>query len=391
MKEDTEMFENLSYLALQQYWWVIISLLASLLVFLFFVQGGQTLIYKLGRTENERTMIVNALGRKWEFTFTTLVTFGGAFFASFPLFYATSFGGAYWVWMLILLAFVIQAIAYEFRTKPRNFLGQKTFETFLYLNGAIGTILIGTAVASFFTGSSFFVSNMNLSEWKTPFHGLELAFDFTRYATFINLSLGLAIFFLSRLLGIFYLLNTIDDAILNKRAYHLLLRNAVPFLFFFLFFLVNILVRKGFAYHPVTYEVYLEPFKYLNNLIQMPVVLILFLAGVGLVLFSLYKTWKSFDSFHQRAIWLAGPGTVLTVFALFLTAGLNHTAFYPSTFDLQSSLTIENASSSKYTLTAMSYVSLLVPFVFAYIWYAWKAINNKKIDKAEMEEEGHKY
>ncbi|MCK9400095.1 MAG: cytochrome d ubiquinol oxidase subunit II [Bacteroidales bacterium] len=385
------MFENLSYLALQQYWWIIISLLGSVLVFLFFVQGGQTLIYKLGRTETERTMIVNALGRKWEFTFTTLVTFGGAFFASFPLFYATSFGGAYWVWMLILIAFVIQAIAYEFRTKPRNFLGQRTFETFLYLNGAVGTILVGTAVATFFTGSSFFVNDMNFSEWKTPFHGLELAFGFSKYTAFINLSLGLAVFFLSRVLGNLYLVNTIDDAILHKRAFHLLFRDALPFLLFFLFFLVNILVRKGFAYNPDTGEVFMEPFKYLHNLIQMPVVLILLLAGVALVVAGLYKTWKSYDTFHTKAIWFVGPGAILTVFALFLTAGFNHTAFYPSIYDLQSSLTIENASSSKYTLAAMSYVSLLVPFVFAYIWYAWKAINKKKIDKKEMEEETHKY
>ena len=391
MKEVIDMFENLSHLALQQYWWMIISLLGSLLVFLFFVQGGQTLIYKLGRTESERTMIVNALGRKWEFTFTTLVTFGGAFFASFPLFYATSFGGAYWVWMLILLAFVIQAISYEFRTKPKNFLGQKTFETFLFINGAAGTILIGTAVASLFTGSSFYVNNMNFSEWKTPFHGLELAFDFTRYATFINLSLGLAVFFLSRVLGSLYLLNAIDDNIISKRAFHQLLRDAVQFLFFFLFFLVNILVRDGFAYDQVSGEVYMEPFKYLHNLIQMPIVFIILLAGIGLVLFSLYKTWKSFEVFSTKAIWFAGAGTILTVFALFLVAGFNHTAFYPSIFDLQSSLTIENASSSEYTLTAMSYVSLLVPFVFAYIWYAWKAINIKKIDKDEMEEETHIY
>jgi cytochrome d ubiquinol oxidase subunit II len=385
------MFENFSLLALQQYWWIIISLLGSLLVFLFFVQGGQTMIYKLGRTETERTMIVNALGRKWEFTFTTLVTFGGAFFASFPLFYSTSFGGAYWVWMLILLAFVIQAIAYEFRAKPNNFLGSKTFEVFLFVNGAAGTILIGTAVGTFFTGSSFAVSNMNFSEWKAPFHGLELAFDFSKYSVFINISLGLAVFFLSRVLGLLYLLNTIADPILNKRAYHLLVRNALPFLIFFLFFIINIILRKGFAYSPVTGEVFMEPLKYLHNLIQMPVVFIILLIGIGLVLFSLYRTWKSFDTFHSKAIWYAGPGVILTVFALFLTAGLNHTSFYPSTYDLQSSLTIQNASSSKYTLTAMSYVSLLVPFVFAYIWYAWKAINKKKIDKNEMEEDAHKY
>lgn len=385
------MFENLSHLALQQYWWFIISLLGSLLVFLLFVQGGQTLIYRLGRTEQERTMIVNALGRKWEFTFTTLVTFGGAFFASFPLFYSTSFGGAYWVWMLILFAFVVQAVAFEFRTKPGNFLGRKTYEAFLYVNGLLGTILLGTAVATFFTGSSFYVDEMNFSQWKSPFHGLELAFDATRYATFINLSLGLAVFFLSRVLGAFYLLNSIDEPILAKRTRDLLMKNAIPFLFFFLFFLVNILLRKGFAYDPATGAVYLESFKYLKNLVQAPLILVILLGGVGLVLFSLYKTWRSFDAFHAKAIWFAGPGTVLTVFALFLTAGFNHTAFYPSTYDLQSSLTIENASSSKYTLTAMSYVSLMVPFVFGYIWYAWKAISNKKIDHKEMDESEHKY
>jgi len=385
------MFENLSHLALQQYWWVIISLLGSLLVFLFFVQGGQTVIYKLGRTEQERTMIVNSLGRKWEFTFTTLVTFGGAFFASFPLFYSTSFGGAYWVWMLILLAFVVQAVAYEFRTKPNNFLGQKTFEIFLLLNGALGTILTGTAVATFFTGSPFAVSEMNFSEWKTPFHGLELAFDFTRYAVYINLALGLAVFFLSRILGIFYLLNNIDDEMIRKRAGRALLQNAIPFLVFFLFFLVNILLREGFAYDPETGTVFTEPFKYWNNLLQMPLVMVFLLAGVVLVLFSLFRIWQSFDRFHDKAIWYAGPGTILVVFALFLMAGFNHTSFYPSIYDLQSSLTIENASSSKYTLTAMSYVSLLVPFVAAYIWYAWKSINDKKIDKAEIENEEHKY
>lgn len=385
------MFENLSHFALQQYWWIIISLLGSLLVFLLFVQGGQTLIYRLGRTEQERTMIVNALGRKWEFTFTTLVTFGGAFFASFPLFYAASFGGAYWVWMIILIAFVIQAVAFEFRTKPNNFLGQKTYETFLFVNGMVGTIFLGTAVATFFTGSPFFVNEMNFSQWKSPFHGLELALDFGRYATYVNLSLGLAVFFLARVLGTLFLLNSIDDAIITKRGLHVMFKNALPFLFFFLFFLVNIFVRKGFAYDPATGTVFLEPFKYLKNLVQMPVVLVIFLAGLVLVLTSLYKTWKSFDTFHSKAIWLAGPGTVLVVFALFLTAGFNNTSFYPSTYDLQSSLTIENASSSKYTLTAMSYVSLMVPFVFAYIWYAWRAISRKKIDKEEMEGEGHKY
>jgi cytochrome d ubiquinol oxidase subunit II len=385
------MFENLSHLALQQYWWVIISLLGSLLVFLFFVQGGQTLIYTLGKSEMQRKMVVNSLGRKWEFTFTTLVTFGGAFFASFPLFYATSFGGAYWVWMLILLAFVVQAIAYEFRTKPNNVFGQKTYEIFLFINGAAGTILTGTAVATFFTGSPFFVSDMNFSEWKSAFHGLELAFDFSRFATFINLSLGLAVFFLARVLGLFYILNNIDDKVILAKSKKVLFRNAIPFLFFFLFFVISILLRKGFAYDPETMTVFMEPYKYLHNLLQMPVVLILFLAGVVLVLYSFFLTWKSFEKWNSKLIWLAGPGTILTVFALFLLAGFNHTSFYPSTYDLQSSLTIQNASSSKYTLTAMSYVSLMVPFVAAYIWYAWKSINNKRMDEKEMQEDGHTY
>ncbi len=385
------MFEQLSHLALQQYWWVIISLLGSFLVFLFFVQGGQTLIYRLGHNETERTMIVNALGRKWEFTFTTLVTFGGAFFASFPLFYSTSFGGAYWVWMLILLAFVIQAIAYEFRTKPKNFFGQKTFETFLFINGAFGTILIGTAVATFFTGSLFSVNEMNFSRWESPFHGLELAFDFSRYQTFINLSLGLSVFFLARILGLFYLVNSVDHEVVKRRAHLLFPRNAVPFLVFFLFFLVNILIADGFAYDPDTGFVQMESYKYLRNLLQMPLVLLLLLAGLILVLYSFYKTWTAFEKFHPKAIWIAGSGTILVVFSLLLNTGFNHTAFYPSVFDLQSSLTIENASSSKYTLTAMSYVSLLVPFVMAYIWYAWRAIDKKKITAQEMEGDGHKY
>jgi cytochrome d ubiquinol oxidase subunit II len=293
--------------------------------------------------------------------------------------------------MLILIAFVVQAIAYEFRSKPNNFLGKKTFEMFLFFNGALGTILTGTAVASFFTGSAFFVNDMNFSEWKTPFHGLELAFDFTKYETYINLSLGLAVFFLSRVLGNMYLLNSIEDDLIKKRSRQAMISDAVPFLVFFLFFLVNILLREGFAYDPKTGEVFMEPYKYFINLINMPVVLILLLAGIGLVLFSLFRIFTAFSRVHSKAIWIAGPGVILTVFALFLAAGLNNTSFYPSVYDLQSSLTIENASSSKYTLTAMSYVSLMVPFVAAYIWHAWKSINKRKIDHQEMEEESHKY
>jgi len=387
------MFENLSLLALQQYWWIIISLLAALLVFLMFVQGGQTLLYILGKDEMERKMLVNALGRKWEFTFTTLVTFGGAFFASFPLFYSTSFGGAYWVWMAILFSFVIQAIAYEYRTKPDNFLGQRTYESFLFINGALGTILIGTAVATFFTGSGFKVDKMNLTDiisdklpiistWEGPAHGLEAVLNFQ------NVALGLAVFFLARVLSILYFMNTVESKDIFTRSKKHLLYNTIPFLVFFLFFVIRLLFIDGFAVDPTTKVVTMEAYKYLHNLLAMPIVLILFLTGVVLVLFSILK---SILKESTNGIWFAGLGTVITVFALFLLAGFNNTAYYPSTADLQSSITIENSSSSHFTLTAMSYVSLMVPFVLAYIIYTWRVINNKKIDATEMEGDSHSY
>ena len=387
------MFENLSLLALQQYWWIIVSLLAAILVFLMFVQGGQTLIYTIGKTELQRKMIVNALGRKWEFTFTTLVTFGGAFFASFPLFYSTSFGGAYYVWMAILFSFVIQAIAYEFRTKPNNFLGQKTYEVFLFLNGALGTILIGTAVATFFTGAEFKVDKMNLvdissnklpviSTWEGPAHGLEAVLNFQ------NVALGLAVFFLARILGVLYFMNNIDEKEIFTRSKKQLLINTVPFLVFFLFFVGRLMFIDGFAVNPQSKEVFMESNKYLNNLLQMPIALGMFLLGVVLVLFGILKSLFK-DS--TNGIWFAGLGTVITVFTIFIIVGFNNTAYYPSTADLQSSLTIENSSSSHFTLTAMSYVSLMVPFVLTYIFFAWKSINNKRIDAKEMEEETHLY
>lgn len=381
-KEEMNMFETLSHLALQQYWWIIISLLGSLLVFLMFVQGGQTLLYALGKTEMERTILVNSLGRKWEFTFTTLVTFGGAFFASFPLFYSTSFGGAYWVWMLILFCFIIQAISYEYRTKPNNFLGTKTYESFLFINGALGTILIGTAVATFFTGSQFSVNDMNSSRWETNFYGLEAALNLH------NLSLGLAVFFLSRVLGLLYFMNNVDNEPILERARKQLWYNSIPFLVFFLTFLAWLLLRDGFAYDPTTKVVFMEPFKYLHNFLAMPFVLIFLLVGVVLVLVGLVV---SLFQKSTKGIWFSGIGTVLTVFSLFLVAGFNHTSFYPSTFDLQSSLTIENSSSSNYTLTAMSYVSLFVPFVLAYIYFAWKAIDKTKINEEELNKESHIY
>jgi cytochrome d ubiquinol oxidase subunit II len=376
------MFGNLSLLALQQYWYVIVSLLGSILVFLFFVQGGQTFIFRIGKSQAERTIIVNALGRKWEFTFTTLVTFGGAFFASFPLFYATSFGGAYWVWMIILFAFVIQAVSYEFRTKASNFLGQKTYEVFLFINGLLGTFLVGIAVATFFSGSQFSLDEMNSVSWATGARGLEAALSL------FNLSLGLSVFFLARVLGLLYFMKTIENENIITRTKKELLVNAIPFVFFFLVFVVWLLLRDGFAVNPFTGEVFMEPFKYLHNLLAIPVVLVMFLLGVLAVLGGIANGLLRDCG---NGIWFAGPGTILVVFSLFMLAGLNNTAFYPSAYDLQSSLTIQNASSSHYTLVALSWVSLFVPFVLAYIVYAWRALSKKKIDEKEMQEEHHVY
>lgn len=376
------MFESLSYLMLQQYWWIIVSLLGALFVFLTFVQGGQTLIYTIAKTDNERTMLINTLGRKWEFTFTTLVTFGGAFFASFPLFYATSFGGAYWVWFAILIFFVIQAVSYEYRKKPNNFLGAKTFEWFLILNGLFGTILVGTAVGTFFNGAMFSLNEMNNVIWATPWRGLEAVL------TFHNVALGLAVFFLARVLGLLYFMNSVKNDDMFVRSKKHLLYNTVPFLIFFLYFLIALILKKGFAYNPETGEVFMENYKYLHNLLAMPLVLVILLVGIIGVLWGIAS---SILKKSTKGIWFAGAGTVLTVWMLLLLAGFNNTSFYPSVHDLQSSLTIENASSSRFTLTAMSYVSLAVPFVMGYIWYTWKAMNKTKIDEAELESEDHLY
>lgn len=393
------MFENLSHLALQEYWWLIVSILGALLVFLLFVQGGQTLINKLGKTASEKSIIVNSLGRKWEFTFTTLVTFGGAFFASFPLFYSTSFGGAYWVWMAILFAFIVQAVSYEYRNKTGNFIGSKAYEGFLFFNGLVAPLLLGAAVSTFFTGSMFSVDKMNLlrltgekmpviSAWETPFHGLEAIWTLKDLAFLQNLALGLAVFFLARVLALQYFQNNIDNDEIIKRTKKPLVINSALFLVFFLFWLIRLMLIDGFAVNPETKEVFLEPYKYFTNLIEMPIVLIILLLGVVGVLFGLFK---SIMQNSDKGIWFSGAGTFLTVLSLFLIAGFNNTAFYPSTFDLQSSLTIENSSSSHFTLTAMSYVSLLIPFVIAYIWYAWRAMNNKKINSAEVEADTHSY
>lgn len=378
------MFELISHLTLQHYWWAIISLLAALLVFLLFVQGGQSLIYEMGKSRNERTMILNALGRKWEFTFTTLVTFGGAFFASFPLFYATSFGGAYWAWMALLFCFIIQAVSYEYRSKPRNFLGQKTFDAFLFANGLLAPILIGVVVGTFFNGAEFSINDMNASKWQHPARGLEAVLNIN------NVALGLAVFFLARIQALLYFMNSIENETLFARSKKHLVYNTIPFLVFFLFFVIRLLLKDGYAYNPETMVVSVEPFKYFTNLVQMPVVLILFLVGVLSVLWGIIS---SLIKDQTRGIWWSGGGTILVVFSLFLIAGYNDTCYYPSNYDLQSSLNIVNSSSSKFTLLTMSYVSLAVPFVVAYIWYAWKAINVKRITEDEVtgKTEGHIY
>ncbi|MEI7596999.1 MAG: cytochrome d ubiquinol oxidase subunit II [Bacteroidota bacterium] len=369
------MFENLSHLALQQYWWVIVSLLGGLLVFLMFVQGGQTLLGTIAKTEMQKSILVNILGRKWELGYTTLVTFGGAAFAAFPLFYSTSFGGAYWVWIAILFCYTIQAVSYEFRTKAGNFLGQKTYETFLFINGSVGVILIGVAVGTFFTGSNFEIDNMNLSYWRNSLGGLEGAFDFT------NLSLGFAIFFLARILGSQYFIKMTDEPTIIENSFKQIKYSTLPFLVFFLYFAGALLLGSGFAYDPTSKLVFVEKYKYFHNLIEMPIVAVIFLLGVVGVLagigLSIFKK-------NINAMFFSGTGTVLTVFAVLLLAGLNNTSFYPSIYDPQSSLTIENASSSIFTLKTMSYVSLIVPFVLAYIVYIWRLMDKKNINEEEI-------
>jgi cytochrome d ubiquinol oxidase subunit II len=376
------MFETFSLLSLQQYWWLIVSLLGALFVFLTFVQGGGTLLFTIAKNETEKTLLVNTLGRKWEFTFTTLVTFGGAFFASYPLFYATSFGGAYWVWFAILISFVIQAVSYEFRKKPANFLGSRTYEIFLFINGLLGPLLVGTAVGTFFNGAMFSLDDMNRVTWGTEFRGLEAVL------TFHNLALGLAVLFLARVLGLLYFMNSIDHEAIFARSRKHLLANVALFLVFFLYFVIALLFKDGFGYQPESGMITVEKNKNLHNLLEKPANTVMFLSGVVGVLWGIGTTILKIGT---RGIWYSGGGTVLTVWALLILAGFNNTSFYPSVFDLQSSLTIENASSSKFTLVAMSYVSLFVPFVLGYIWYAWKSMNNKPISKEELEQEHHVY
>ena len=369
------MFGSLDWSTLQQLWWLIVSVVGSLFVFLTFVQGGQTLLLTMPASEDEKTLMVNSLGRKWELTFTTLVLFGGAFYASFPLFYASSFGGAYWVWIAILFTFIIQAVSYEYRRKPNNFLGQKTYEIFMFINGFVGILLIGAAVGTFFTGSNFTLNEFNLVKWLHPLRGLEAAFSL------FNLSFGLFLVFLARTLGALYLANNLDHAGLVGRLKASSFNNLLCALPFLLYVLVSLVLMDGFAVNPVDGSVVMETNKYLHNLLQMPLNLILLL--IGLVLVVLGVVMNRFTA-SVRGIWPAGLGTVLTCLAVFFLAGYNNTAFYPSKADIGSSLTIYNASSSHYTLTMMSYVALTVPFVLAYIAYVWKQMDGKKLSIDEL-------
>ena len=381
----------MTYEFMQQYWWFLVSLLGALLVFLLFVQGANSMIFSLGSDETERKMLINSTGRKWEFTFTTLVTFGGAFFASFPLFYSTSFGGAYWLWMIILFTFVLQAVSYEFQNKLGNFLGPKTFQMCLVINGLVGPLLLGGAVATFFEGSNFIIAKENLidaesftpiiSRWANASHGLD---------ALLNpwvLVFGLAVMFLARVLGILYIMNNIDDEDIRSRASVRLIGAAIPFLLLFVTYLVHLLLKDGYAYDD-NGIISIEPYKYLTNFIDMWYLTILLLIGVVLVLYAIGKTIVS--KTYIKGIWPAGLGVVLVVLPLLLMSAWNNTAYYPSTADLQSSLTIVNSCSSEFTLRTMFYVSLIIPFVLAYIVYAWHAIDKKKLNKQDVTDE-HAY
>lgn len=369
------MFGSLDWSTLQQFWWFIVSLVGSLFVFLTFVQGGQTLILTVPDSESEKNLMINSIGRKWELTFTTLVLFGGAFYASFPLFYATSFGGAFWVWLAILFTFIIQAVSYEYRRKPNNFLGQKTYEIFMVVNGSIGILLIGAAIGTFFTGSNFVLNEYNLSTWTHPLRGLEAAFSL------FNLSFGIFLVFLARTLGALYLANNLQQDQLVPRLKLSSFNNLLCALPFLLYVLIRLVTMEGFAVDPQNGEVFMQSGKYLNNLLEFPLTLVLLLAGLVLVVAGV--ALNRFTA-SVRGIWPAGLGTVLTCLSVFFLAGYNNTAFYPSSYDLASSLTIHNASSSHYTLTMMSYVSLLVPFVLAYIVWVWRQMGMDKMTEEEI-------
>ena len=394
----------MTYEFLQHYWCFVVALLGAILVFLLFVQGANSVARSLGWTEEGRRLVYNSTGRKWELTFTTLVTFGGAFFASYPLFYSTSFGSAYWLWMAILFTFVLQAVSYEFQNKIGNILGPKTFQFFLTLNGIVGPLLLGGAVATFFEGSNFIVEKGNLlncqqditpviSHWANASHGLD---------ALLNpwvLVFGFAVVFLARTLGILYVMNNVDDEDIRSRGSVRLIGAAVPFVVLFVAYLIHLLLKDGYAYNPETGVVFMEPYKYLTNFLEMWYLLVLLLIGVVLVLYGIITEMlrgSKFFTLHSSlftfdGIWPAGVGTILTVLALLLCSAWNNTAYYPSTADLQSSLTIQNSCSSEFTLRTMFYVSLLVPFVVAYIAYAWYSLDRKKLTRDELQSDDHAY
>ncbi len=380
----------MDYSLLQHYWWFLISLLGAILVLLLFVQGGQSLLYTIGHTEIEKSMLLNSLGRKWELTYTTLVTFGGAFFASFPLFYSTSFGGAYWVWMAILICFVVQAVAYEFRLKSGNLLGQRGYEIFLLINGFGGMLLLGTAVGTFFTGSEFSINLLNItdplqpiiSRWMHPALGLEAVLNYR------NVLLGLSVVFLARSIASLYFMNNIANEVIFERSRKQLLINSIAFLILFVPFLLITLFADGYGVNP-SGEIEMVACKYGLNLLQMPIVALLLVVGVVLYLIGVAKGY--FTPHYTRGVWFSGAGVLLVVLSLLLMVGYNDTSYYPSSFDLQSSLTIANSSSSEVTLTLMSFISLLIPFVVAYIAYVWRAMDRKPITEEEMESTSHKY
>ena len=367
----------MSYTFLQQYWWFVVSLLGALLVFLLFVQGANSLVYSLGRTEEGQLKVIESTGRKWEITFTTLVTFGGAFFASFPLFYSTSFGGAYWLWMIILFSFVLQAVSYEFQHRKGNLLGTRTYRWFLLLNGIVGPLLLGGAVATFFDGSNFIVEKASLtdigapviSRWANVSAGLDALLDPW------NLVFGFAVMFLARMLGILYIMNNVDDEDIRSRGSVRLIGCTVPFLVLFLAFFVRTLLKDGYAVDPATGLVFMQSMKYLHNYLDIWPLAVLTVTGVVLLLYGVVRTIIS--STYIRGIWPAGIGVVLVVLSLLLVAGWGDTAYYHSNADLQCSLTIANSCSSEFTLRTMFYVSLLVPFVFGYIAYVWRVMDRK--------------
>ncbi len=374
------MIGNLSYETLQQIWWLICSIVGSLFIFLTFVQGGQTLLWQMAKTDTEKSIIINSLGRKWEITFTTLVLFGGALFAAFPKFYATSFGGAYWVWQLILFSFIIQAVSYEYRSKPNNFLGAKTYEFFLLINGSVGILLIGAAVGTFFTGANFQLNEYNLVTWTTPLRGLEAAFDP------FNLALGIFLVFNARVLGAMYLINNIDFNGLKEmegRLRKAVMVNFIIALPFLLYVLISLITRDGFGVSD-TGIIAMVPHKYLNSLLASPVILGMLVVGLALVITGVLSATRTTK---KGAIWFGGLGTILVGMTIFCLAGYNSTSFYPSVADLQSSLTIYNASSSQYTLTVMTYVALLIPVVLAYVGHVWNAMDLRKLTVEDMKDQ----